>query len=87
MSRAGRVAQYPLPGSNLFLAPLSASMALGMTTNGASGNTFLRSVELSLTSVPTPFAFRADRPFLFVIREKFSETILFAGVFVEPPAA
>ncbi|MGD8360807.1 MAG: serpin family protein, partial [Gemmatimonadota bacterium] len=28
------------PTSNLFLAPLSASMALGMTLNGASGNTY-----------------------------------------------
>jgi len=28
------------PDSNLFLAPLSASMALGMTMNGAAGNTF-----------------------------------------------
>jgi len=28
------------PDSNLFLAPLSASMALGMTLNGAAGTTF-----------------------------------------------
>jgi len=45
------------------------------------------SVEMSLTSIPTPFTFRADRPFLFVIREKFSEAILFAGIFVEPSEA
>ena len=45
------------------------------------------SVEMSFTSAPTPFTFRADRPFLFVIRERFSETILFAGVLVEPPEA
>ena len=45
------------------------------------------SVEMSLTSVPMPFTLRADRPFLFVIREKFSETILFAGIFVEPAEA
>ena len=45
------------------------------------------SVEMRFTSVPTPFTLRADHPFLFVIREKFSETILFAGVFVEPPEA
>jgi len=32
-----------------------------------------------------PFVFRADRPFLFVIRERASGTILFAGVFTEPP--
>ncbi len=45
------------------------------------------SVEIGFDSVTTPFTFRADRPFLFVIRERFSETILFAGVLVEPPEA
>jgi len=30
------------------------------------------------------FDFRADRPFLFFIRERLSGTILFAGVFLEP---
>lgn len=33
------------------------------------------------------FTFRADRPFLFFIRERFSGTILFAGVFMSPPEA
>lgn len=43
-------------------------------------------VEMRVTSAgPQPFVFRADRPFLFVIRERFSETILFAGVLVTPP--
>jgi len=45
------------------------------------------SVEIREVSIPDRFFFRADRPFLFVIRERFSETILFAGVFVEPPKA
>ena len=45
------------------------------------------SVEMAFKSVPTPFTLRADHPFLFVIRERFSETILFAGVLVEPPEA
>jgi len=44
-------------------------------------------VEIREISVPNTFTFRADRPFLFVIRERFSETILFAGAFMEPPAA
>ena len=42
-------------------------------------------VEIRETSAPQRFDFRADRPFLFVIRERFSQTILFAGVLVEPP--
>jgi len=45
------------------------------------------SVEIKEVSIPDRFFFRADRPFLFVIRERFSETILFAGVLVEPSEA
>lgn len=44
-------------------------------------------VEIRETSVPDRFSFRADRPFLFVIRERFSETILFAGLYLTPPEA
>lgn len=33
-------AQAETPGATIFLSPLSASMALGMTMNGAAGNTF-----------------------------------------------
>ena len=36
----GLLAQASRPGENLFLSPLSASMALGMTMNGASGDTW-----------------------------------------------
>ena len=38
-------------------------------------------------SLADRFDFRADRPFLFVIRERFSGTVLFAGAFKTPPAA
>ena len=43
------------------------------------------SVEIVERAVPDRFTFRADRPFIFVIRERFSQTILFAGVLVRPP--
>ncbi|WP_419165589.1 serpin family protein [Candidatus Palauibacter sp.] len=36
----GLLAQANRPGANLFLSPLSASMALGMTMNGAAGETW-----------------------------------------------
>lgn len=36
----GLLAQANCPGDNLFLSPLSASMALGMTMNGAAGETW-----------------------------------------------
>jgi serpin B len=42
-------------------------------------------VELRESAVPDRFTFRADRPFLFVLRERFSGTLLFAGVYVTPP--
>jgi serpin B len=45
------------------------------------------SVEIRETSIPDRFFFRADRPFLFLIRERFSGTILFAGVLVQAPEA
>ena len=45
------------------------------------------SVELRETALPDRFTFRADRPFLFVLRERFSGTILFAGILLEPPEA
>jgi serpin B len=36
--------------------------------------------------VPTsmPMAYRVDRPFVFFIRERFANTILFAGVVRDP---
>jgi serpin B len=45
------------------------------------------SVEIREVSIPDRFVFRADRPFAFVIQERFSGTILFAGILVEPPKA
>ncbi len=40
------------------------------------------SVEISLTSVPMTLRF--NRPFVFVIRERKSNTVLFIGIFQEP---
>jgi serpin B len=44
------------------------------------------SVEMGVTSMPDLFELRADRPFLFVLRERLSGTILFAGIYAEKPA-
>jgi serpin B len=45
------------------------------------------SVEIREFANPDHFTLRADRPFLFLIRERFSGTILFAGFLVESPKA
>jgi len=44
-------------------------------------------VEISLTSAgPNGFIMRVDRPFVFLIRENHSQTVLFAGKIIEPRA-
>jgi len=46
------------------------------------------SVEIALTAMPdSPVVMRIDRPFVFVIRESHSGTILFIGKIVEPKVA
>ncbi len=43
------------------------------------------SVEVGVTSAPARFLFQADRPFLFVLRERLSGTVLFVGLIREAP--
>jgi len=45
------------------------------------------SVGVAPPSVPSRLYFRADRPFVFAIRERVSGTILFIGKMAESPAA
>ena len=44
------------------------------------------SVGVSVTSAPVPVVIRVDRPFLFVIRERLSGTVLFIGKVVTLPS-
>lgn len=43
------------------------------------------SVEVGVTSAPVRFLFQADRPFLFVLRERLSGTVLFVGLVRDAP--
>lgn len=45
------------------------------------------SVGIGVTSASAPFVFKADRPFLFVIRERLSGAVLFMGELRKPPVA
>jgi serpin B len=43
-------------------------------------------VEMEYSGIPETFQFRANRPFVFMIRENESGTILFIGKIVDPTA-
>jgi serpin B len=42
------------------------------------------SAGIELLSAPQPFSFKADHPFLMMIRDKRTDAILFIGVIVDP---
>jgi serpin B len=42
-------------------------------------------VDIRLTAASEDFNFRANRPFIFFIRERLTNTILFAGAYMTPP--
>ncbi|MDD5063056.1 MAG: serpin family protein, partial [Candidatus Marinimicrobia bacterium] len=44
------------------------------------------SIEVGYTSVGNDIYFRVNRPFIFVLREKSSGTILFVGKIMNPPS-
>jgi serpin B len=41
-------------------------------------------VEVGITSVQEPVGVIAERPFVFIIRDDSTETVLFMGVVIEP---
>ncbi len=73
------------PG-DLFISKVKQKSYVDVNEEGTEAAA-VTSVEVELTSAPVRFTFRADRPFVFVIRERFSQTILFAGILVEAPEA
>ena len=72
------------PDINLFISPLSVSMALGMTLNGANVDTYeAMKNTLELNGLTETIDFRVDKPYMFMIREKLSGTTLFIGKVLE----
>lgn len=71
-----------LPG-NLYLTEVKQKTFIDVNEEGTEAAA-ATSVGVGVTSVPPTF--RADRPFLFAIRERFSGTVLFIGAVEDPTA-
>ena len=70
-------------GGNLFISEVKHKSFVEVNEEGTEAAA-ATSVEISRTSVGSGFVFRADRPFVFAIREKNSGSILFIGKIVDP---
>jgi len=82
----GRMIQGAGPG-DAFIGDVLHQAVLKVDEAGTEAAA-VTSVEVRLTSLPVRrFSFRADRPFLFVIRDDESGMILFAGAIVDPNGA
>lgn len=88
-----------LPGQADFSGLSDLALELGLFVSEVKQKSFVEvneegteaaavtSVAIELTALPDDFLFRADHPFLFVIRERLTNTILFAGGVMTPPEA
>ena len=72
---------------DLTLADVKHKAFVDVTESGteAAAATGTVAVQVSAVVPVTPIVFRADHPFLFVIRDTQSGLILFAGQLVNPP--
>jgi serine protease inhibitor len=68
---------------NLFISEVKHKSFVEVNEEGTEAAA-VTSVEITFTAVGAGFVFRANRPFIFVIREKNSGTILFIGKIVDP---
>jgi serpin B len=74
-------------GLDLFITSVLQKTVVDVDEQGteAAAATVTR-ISLGISHGPRPAVFRADRPFLVVIRERFSGAILFIGKIAELPA-
>ena len=70
-------------GGNLFIGDVRHKTYIDMNEKGTEAAA-VTSVEIKLTAVMNPIEFIADRPFLYMIREAETGSILFTGVFNTP---
>lgn len=76
-----------LEGRHLFISKVKQKTFVDVNEEGTEAAA-ATVVEIGATSVgPGRPVMRADRPFLFAIRERYSGTLLFVGKIVRPPAS
>ena len=76
----------------LFTIPLSYVSEVKQTVDiqvdqsgiRADAGTVVGAVYGGVMSGPVPFSMELDRPFIYLIRERFTDALLFAGVVVDP---
>jgi serpin B len=71
------------PTANLYISEVKHKTYVDVNEEGTEAAA-VTSVGISVTSIGNPVYFSADRPFLFVISEKESKSILFMGKVTEP---
>lgn len=84
-SRANFTRMSPL-GDRLFITKVIQKTFVDVNEEGTEAAA-ATSVGVGVTSAPQIVVIRVDRPFIFVIRERFSGTILFMGKIVKLPVA
>ncbi|MFC2075754.1 serpin family protein [candidate division KSB1 bacterium] len=71
------------PDQNLYISNVKHKTFVEVNEEGTEAAA-VTSVEISLTSISDDIVMRVDRPFVFVIRENYSGTILFMGRITQP---
>jgi serpin B len=76
----------PSRGTELFISFVQQNTFVDVNEIGTEAAA-VTTVGIGLTSMPVRPVVRVDRPFLFVIRERLTGTLLFVGKIVEPSAS
>lgn len=70
-------------GGNLFISDVKHKTYIDVNEKGTEAAA-VTSVEMKLTAIMDPIEFIADRPFMYIIREDETDSILFTGIFDNP---
>ncbi len=84
LANFGRIADLSTLGGNLYISRVDQKAFINVDESGTEAAA-ATNVGVGLTSLPPQLRF--DRPFIFVIRERTSGTILFAGRLADPSAS